>query len=287
MNHALGQRLVRGVLSNPVSTRLGSSITKPVGSILTALGCKDQRLDQPARLISSATHHRLPPHSSNASLNKLRCFSSHQCVPKFEQPEPVRSSPVAVREVLGEMRTLLDEKQNEVGGLDAEDVKHLSDQMLSLELTLTFKLGANHAPCSDEHQPRVHKDTAIRPYSKSVITNESLVDRLKSGLMAGTVSFGVVSFWRGVWVLWDYAAFLDDKLLVSGACSLGTGFTVLMLARGFDWAYAPPLLPKSPKAENDKLELSQPEGGLWDRRIRDSINQDTVTESNDLAQKKS
>lgn len=232
------------------------------------------------RLFVSLNHQRLPSHTSNASLNKLRCFSSHQFTPKFDQQEPVRPSPADVRQALGEMHRLLDEKQNETGGLDADDVKRLSRRMLALE----SKLESAMSSCSDDHPPRVNKDSGIRPRSKGLADNESLADRLKSGLMAGMVSFGVVSFWRGVWVLWGYAAFLDDKLLVSGACSLGTGFTVLMLARGFDWAYAPPLLPK---AQNDKIAHSPPEdGGRRDTSIRDSINERPWAKSSFLAQKK-
>ena len=59
-------------------------------------------------------------------------------------------------------------------------------------------------------------------------------------VIAFVVAFSVVSFWRGVWGLWDVLVFPDDKLL-SSALSLLVGVVVLSVLRSFYSALAPPL----------------------------------------------
>ena len=61
-------------------------------------------------------------------------------------------------------------------------------------------------------------------------------------MMAAVIGFGVVSFWRGVWYLWDVLIFTrpEDKLL-SGAASLLTGVIILGAMRTFYSVLAPPM----------------------------------------------
>ncbi len=61
-------------------------------------------------------------------------------------------------------------------------------------------------------------------------------------VMAAVIGFGVVSFWRGVWYLWDVLIFTrpEDKLL-SGAASLLTGVVILGAMRTFYSVLAPPM----------------------------------------------
>jgi len=61
-------------------------------------------------------------------------------------------------------------------------------------------------------------------------------------VMAAVIGFGVVSFWRGVWYLWDVLIFTrpEDKLL-SGAASLVTGIIILGAMRTFYSVLAPPM----------------------------------------------
>jgi hypothetical protein len=60
--------------------------------------------------------------------------------------------------------------------------------------------------------------------------------------MAAVIGFGVVSFWRGVWHLWDVLVFTrpEDKLL-SAVASLVTGVVILGLMRTFYSVLAPPM----------------------------------------------
>ncbi len=61
-------------------------------------------------------------------------------------------------------------------------------------------------------------------------------------MMAAVIGFGVVSFWRGVWYLWDVLVFTrpEDKLL-SAAASLVTGIIILGAMRTFYSVLAPPM----------------------------------------------
>lgn len=67
-----------------------------------------------------------------------------------------------------------------------------------------------------------------------------LAARLQDSLTAGMVAFGVISYWRGIWFLWDGLVLPDDPL-TSGALSAAVGLGVLVGARAFDVALAPPL----------------------------------------------
>ena len=61
-------------------------------------------------------------------------------------------------------------------------------------------------------------------------------------VMAAVIGFGVVSFWRGVWYLWDVLIFTrpEDKLL-SAVASLVTGVIILGAMRTFYSVLAPPM----------------------------------------------
>jgi uncharacterized protein (DUF983 family) len=61
-------------------------------------------------------------------------------------------------------------------------------------------------------------------------------------VMAAAIGFGVVSFWRGVWYLWDVLTFTrpEDKLL-SALASLLTGLVILGVMRTFYSVLAPPM----------------------------------------------
>jgi hypothetical protein len=69
--------------------------------------------------------------------------------------------------------------------------------------------------------------------------DQSLV---RSIIMASIIGFGVVSFWRGVWYLWDVFTFTrpEDKL-VSALASAITGIVILSFMRTFYSVLAPPI----------------------------------------------
>ena len=71
---------------------------------------------------------------------------------------------------------------------------------------------------------------------------ESRDSLIRSIITAAVVGFGVVSFWRGVWYLWDVLVFPgpEDKLL-SALASTFTGILVLAVMRTFYSVLAPPL----------------------------------------------
>ncbi|MDC0178604.1 hypothetical protein OAI75_02290 [Woeseiaceae bacterium] len=64
----------------------------------------------------------------------------------------------------------------------------------------------------------------------------------KSIVMAAVIGFGVVSFWRGVWYLWDVFTLIDsqDKLF-SALASMMTGIVILGVMRTFYSTLAPPI----------------------------------------------
>ncbi len=64
----------------------------------------------------------------------------------------------------------------------------------------------------------------------------------KSIVVASVVGFGVVSFWRGVWYLWDVFVFPEpEHKLFSALASTITGIVILALMRTFFSVLAPPL----------------------------------------------
>jgi hypothetical protein len=69
--------------------------------------------------------------------------------------------------------------------------------------------------------------------------NQSLV---RSIVMASIIGFGVVSFWRGVWYLWDVFTFVrpEDRLF-SALASVTTGIVILSIMRTFYSVLAPPI----------------------------------------------
>lgn len=71
---------------------------------------------------------------------------------------------------------------------------------------------------------------------------ESIGSIVRSILLAAVTGFGVVSFWRGVWYLWDVLVFADpgDKLF-SALASLLTGLAILCVLRTFHSVLAPPI----------------------------------------------
>ncbi len=62
----------------------------------------------------------------------------------------------------------------------------------------------------------------------------------KSIVVASVVGFGVVSFWRGVWYLWDIFVFFESKLY-SALASVITGIIILAVMRTFYSVLAPPI----------------------------------------------
>lgn len=64
----------------------------------------------------------------------------------------------------------------------------------------------------------------------------------KSIVMAAVIGFGVVSYWRGVWYLWDVFVFPnpEDKLY-SALASMLTGIAILAMMRSFYSVLAPPI----------------------------------------------
>ncbi len=71
---------------------------------------------------------------------------------------------------------------------------------------------------------------------------DSRVSLVRSIVMAAVIGFGVVSFWRGVWYLWDVLVFTrpEDKLF-SGVASMVTGIIILGVMRTFYSVLAPPI----------------------------------------------
>jgi len=72
--------------------------------------------------------------------------------------------------------------------------------------------------------------------------NEPSEHLFRSIVFAAVVGFGVVSFWRGVWYLWDVLVFPEpEQKLYSGLASAITGIVILSLMRTFFSVLAPPL----------------------------------------------
>lgn len=71
---------------------------------------------------------------------------------------------------------------------------------------------------------------------------ETVGSVVRSIVLAAVIGFGVVSFWRGVWYLWDVFVFTDpeDKLF-SALASLLTGLAILCISRKFYSVLAPPI----------------------------------------------
>ena len=64
----------------------------------------------------------------------------------------------------------------------------------------------------------------------------------KSIVVASVIGFGVVSFWRGVWYLWDVLVFPEpEHKLYSALASTITGIIILAVMRTFFSVLAPPL----------------------------------------------
>ena len=81
-------------------------------------------------------------------------------------------------------------------------------------------------------------------------TTDLANDRTDSGKMslarsiaiAAVIGFGVVSFWRGVWYLWDVFTFHQpEDRLISALASLLTGIVILAVLRTFYSVLAPPI----------------------------------------------
>lgn len=64
----------------------------------------------------------------------------------------------------------------------------------------------------------------------------------RSIVLAAIIGFGVVSFWRGVWYLWDVFTFSQpEDRLFSALASLITGVVILAVLRTFYSVLAPPI----------------------------------------------
>lgn len=60
-------------------------------------------------------------------------------------------------------------------------------------------------------------------------------------VLAAVVGFGVVSFWRGVWYLWDVFTLGQEERLASALASMITGIVILAVMRTFYSVLAPPI----------------------------------------------
>ena len=64
----------------------------------------------------------------------------------------------------------------------------------------------------------------------------------RSIILAAVIGFGVVSFWRGVWYLWDVFTFTQEEdRLFSALASMITGIAILAVMRTFYSVLAPPI----------------------------------------------
>lgn len=71
---------------------------------------------------------------------------------------------------------------------------------------------------------------------------DSQASLFKSIVFAAVVGFGVVSYWRGIWYLWDVLVFPEpEHKLYSALASTITGIVILALMRTFYSVLAPPL----------------------------------------------
>ena len=73
-------------------------------------------------------------------------------------------------------------------------------------------------------------------------TRPSKLSLARSIVLAAVIGFGVVSFWRGVWYLWDVFTFSQpEDRLFSAVASLITGIVILGVLRTFYSVLAPPI----------------------------------------------
>ena len=73
-------------------------------------------------------------------------------------------------------------------------------------------------------------------------TRPSKISLARSIVLAGVIGFGVVSFWRGVWYLWDVFTFTQpEHKLFSALASMITGIVILGVLRTFYSVLAPPI----------------------------------------------
>ncbi|MDE0065069.1 MAG: hypothetical protein OXP09_12110 [Gammaproteobacteria bacterium] len=63
----------------------------------------------------------------------------------------------------------------------------------------------------------------------------------RSIIFAAVTGFGVVSFWRGVWYLWDVFTLQEEHRLFSALASMITGIVILAVMRTFYSVLAPPI----------------------------------------------
>lgn len=73
-------------------------------------------------------------------------------------------------------------------------------------------------------------------------TDSGKMSLARSIAIAAVIGFGVVSFWRGVWYLWDVFTFHQpEDRLFSALASLITGVVILAALRTFYSVLAPPI----------------------------------------------
>ena len=73
-------------------------------------------------------------------------------------------------------------------------------------------------------------------------TDSGKMSLVRSIALAAVIGFGVVSFWRGVWYLWDVFTFHQpEDRLFSALASLLTGIVILAVLRTFYSVLAPPI----------------------------------------------
>lgn len=74
-------------------------------------------------------------------------------------------------------------------------------------------------------------------YQNTYFTTRSKIIAIS---IAAVIGFAVVSYWRGVWLLWDQLVFPNNRTL-SAVLYLSTGLVILILLKSFFSALAPPI----------------------------------------------
>eukprot|EP00743_Colponemidia_sp_Colp-15_P014818 GILK01017645.1.p1 GENE.GILK01017645.1~~GILK01017645.1.p1 ORF type:complete len:115 (+),score=8.16 GILK01017645.1:32-346(+) len=92
--------------------------------------------------------------------------------------------------------------------------------------------------------PRAHREASTFSSITRLLAvgdgERSKVHTLRSYLYLSLVATGIISLWRGLWVLQDILLFPNDPLL-SGVISASAGFLILMLTGTFAAALNVPL----------------------------------------------
>lgn len=171
----------------------------------------------------------------------------------------------AAGEALRQALDLLDAADSENEPSPNVQAASRSKALVALQRFVTVAQDAQGELCADAtaqiESALVKMNQAGKNDPRRSVTATTLLDRLQSSMTAGMVAFGVISYWRGVWFLWDGLVFPEDPL-TSGIASAAVGLGVLMGARAFDVALAPPLTRLNQvqsDADKRQLPIAKPE----------------------------